>query len=276
MRFYRSLMVLFGTALAFVASMESRAGEAPADEHFRKVKQLLEQSINWYELRPKAESTQRLRPEIVMSWQNPVRINTGPGVLAIWTDRGRPVAMASIFEWNREICHEFGSLSRSNTLVARDQTGVIWSPDTPGVNFADVPDAPPPAASPASRLRQMKALAERFSARLPDRVGEAEREVLRLLPKPIYRYDAKEVPSTEPRVRDGGMFAFVKGTDPEVVLLLEAVEHDEKMVWQYALARATAWAVEASLGDRVVLSVGHLAVTQDLKSTQIQIRRPIP
>jgi hypothetical protein len=68
------------------------------------------------------------------------------------------------------------------------------------------------------------------------------------------------------------MFAFVMGTDPEVVLLLEAVEREGKAVWQYAVARATAYAVEASLGDEVVWSVQSGPNPTNL----MQIFRPIP
>jgi hypothetical protein len=263
-------------ALAFVSTRASRAGRKIAEDDVRKGKDVVEQAINWYDVLPNAEAQVRLRPEAVFRWQNPVRVRTGPGVLALWTDHGRPVAMASIFEWDGGICHEFGSLSRSNTLVARDQTGVVWSPNRPGVEFRDIPDAPASATNSATRHRQMKTLAERFTARLPDRNGEAEREVLRLLPKPLYRYDIKDAAPTDPPIRDGGMFAFAKGTDPEAVLPLEAVERQEKLVWQRAFARATAWAVEASLGDQVVWSVGPLTVTRDPTGTQIQIRRPLP
>jgi hypothetical protein len=91
---------------------------------------------------PHAESKVQLRPQVVLRWQNPVRIQTGAGLIAIWTIHGRPEAMTSIFEWDDDICHEFGSLSRSNNLVARDKTGVIWSPNKPGVDFQDVPGAP--------------------------------------------------------------------------------------------------------------------------------------
>jgi hypothetical protein len=276
MRTCRSLIVLVGMALTFVPTPERRADETRPDDPLRKVKELLEQSANWYDLLPRAEATVRLRPEFVLRWQNPLRGGTGAGVLAVWTDRGRPAAMASIFQWHDGVCHEFASLSRSNTLVARDQTGVIWTPNRPGVDFRDVPDAPAPAANPAARLRQMKALSERFTTRLSDVNGEANRQVLRLLPKPIYRYDLKEAPTTDPLLRDGAMFVFAMGTDPEVVLLLEAVERDKKTVWQYAFARATAWAVEAKLGDTVVWSVGPLMVSRDPTSTIVQIIRPLP
>ena len=72
------------------------------------------------------------------------------------------------------------------------------------------------------------------------------------------------------------MFAFVMGTDPEVILLLEAVERGEDWAWQYAFARATAWAAEASLGDRLVWSVGTDTQVRDPANTQFQIRRPPP
>ena len=143
------------------------------------------------------------------------------------------------------------------------------------MDFRYVPDAPTPAATAAARLRQMKTLAERFSAKLlPDPNRGAKHEVLRLLPKPLYRYDLTKATRTDPPLRDGGMFAFAMGTDPEVVLLLEAVERQNKTVWQYAFARATAWPAEASLGDRVVWSVGPNTASGDLRSTLIQIRRP--
>jgi len=63
------------------------------------------------------------------------------------------------------------------------------------------------------------------------------------------------------------------GTDPEVVLLLEAVEREGKVVWQYALARATSYAVEASLGDEVVWSAQN---GPNASNPMTQIFRPIP
>jgi hypothetical protein len=205
----------------------------------------------------------------------PAMRQTGAGLLAIWTDHGRPEAMASIFQWDDDICHEFGSLSRSNTLVGRDKTTVVWSPRNSGVDFRDVPGAPAPAGNAAARLRQMKAIAERFNARLPERDGDgADLEALRLLPTPLYRYEIKKSEDADESLQDGGMFAFVMGTDPEVILLLEAVEGKDKVVWQYAFARATGWGAEASLGDEVVWSV-RSDTGRDPTSPQVQIRRPL-
>jgi hypothetical protein len=250
------------------------ADETAADEPLQAVKEVLEQSVDWYDVLPEAEAKVGLRHQIVLSWRNAVRSTTGAALLAIWTDRGRPEAMASIFQnGNDNICHEFGSLSRSTKIVVRDKTRVVWSPGKAGVEFRDFPDAPAPAEDGAARLRQMKSLAGRFTARLRPLNGEnGELEVLRLLPRPLYRYELKDSKGTSPILRDGAMFAFVMGTDPEVVMLLEAVEREGKAVWQYAVARATSYAVEASLGDEVIWSVQSGPNPTNL----MQTFRPIP
>jgi hypothetical protein len=249
------------------------ADETAADEPLQAVKEVLEQSVDWYDILPEAEAKVGLHPTIVLSWRNAVRSTTGAALLAIWTDQGRPEAMASIFQNGNDICHEFGSLSHSRKIVVRDMTHVVWSPGIAGVEFRDFTDAPAPAEERAARLRQMKSLAGRFTARLPPlNFDNGEHEVLRLLPRPLYRYELKDSQGTNPILRDGAMFAFVMGTDPEVVLLLEAVEREGRAVWQYAVARATAYAVEASLGDEVIWSVPSGPNPTNL----MQIFRPIP
>lgn len=266
-------------AFVAVAASSLRSGaiaEEPQNDRERQsIKELLEQATAWYDVFPDSESKEPLRPEIVMRWQNPIRTQTGAGVVAIWTRHGRPEAMASIFEWDNDICHEFGSLSRASKLVGRDKSGVIWSPKTAGVDFRDVTDAPDPATNKTARLRQMKLLADRFTARLPDRtVDDANQVVLRLLPTPLYRYDPPETGKAVPVLKDGALFAFVMGTDPEVILLLEAVEREGKSAWQFAFARATGWGAEASLGDKVVWSVKS-DTGKDSTGCQVQVRRPL-
>jgi hypothetical protein len=277
MKTWLGLVMFVGMSVWFLPARQlcslAAADETAADEPLQAVKEVLEQSVDWYDVLPEAEAKVGLRPQIVLSWRNTVRSTTGAAVLAIWTDRGRPEAMASIFQNGNDICHEFGSLSRSKKIVMRDKTRVVWSPGKAGVEFRDFPDAPAPAEDGAARLRQMKSLAGRFTARLRPLNGDnGELEVLRLLPRPLYRYELKDSKGTSPILRDGAMFAFVMGTDPEVVLLLEAVEREGKAVWQYAVARATSYAVEASLGDEVIWSVESGPNPTNL----MQIFRPIP
>jgi hypothetical protein len=174
-------------------------------------------------------------------------------MMVVWPHNGRPVAMASIYPWKGNMIHEFDSLSREGKLVARDKDRVVWSPEAPGVEFKDVPDAPRPAKAAAERLRQMKGIAARFKATLTGwRGDDADREELRLLPRQLYRYELKAAKEAEADLLDGALFACVQGTDPEVVLVLEAIGTAEKAAWQYALVRATSGGLEVKLGDAVV------------------------
>src|SRR5262249_53144581 len=159
-------------------------------------------------------------------------------------------------------------------LVARDRGGTVWAPESPGVEFHDVPDGPAPAETPVLRLAQMKALGARFTATLTGwKDDESDKEVLRLLPRPLYRYDMKAARDTHLNLRDGALFAFVQGTDPEVLLLVEAVVLDDRPRWQYAFARATSGALEARLGDELVWRVARANDKASRTDPQITFRR---
>lgn len=70
----------------------------------------------------------------------------------------------------------------------------------------------------------MRQLADRFDAH---QFWE-QRFELRLLPKPIYRYEAPDA-----GVMDGAVYALVHGTNPEVLLLVEAHAADDgAAVWK--------------------------------------------
>jgi hypothetical protein len=97
------------------------------------------------------------------------------------------------------------------------------------VKFQPVPAAPDPAATPAGRLRQLRAIAAEFSATKTDR--EAIGRPLRLPTLRIYRYASADQTET------GALFAFVEGTDPEVFLLIETRAGDKGPTWQYTVAR---------------------------------------
>jgi hypothetical protein len=100
-------------------------------------------------------------------------------------------------------------------------------------------------------------LSERFKAALIGLNSDGSgREELRLLPKPIYRYELGQAKSAHPDLIDGAAFAFAQGTDPEAVLLIEAVRRGDKPTWQYAFGRATGYNVEARLGPSVVWTAG--------------------
>ena len=97
----------------------------------------------------------------------------------------------------------------------------------------------------------MREMARRLRCRLS---GEGQKEDLRLLPSPIYRYKTE---GTD--MLDGALFAYAQGTDPEVVLVLEAQRRDGRATWKYALTRRSWFALEADLDGKRIWSVPQTA-----------------
>jgi len=181
------------------------------------------------------------RREPVYIWTNPVRVSQQDGVVFIWTSRGRPEAIGTIFSsagsGQRGVNHEFHSLSLSTLVVSRRGThDARWKPESPGIELTPIEGAPPPARPAAQRLVQMRTLAREFSAATRDAADKHWE--LRLLSQPLYRYQ-----STDRDVLDGALFAFVTsaGTDPEALLVIEERQPagGGMPVWYRGLARFT-------------------------------------
>jgi hypothetical protein len=268
------LLVLIGR-LQVLPAEDQPAADDPQEET-KKLSERIEKSIGWYEVLPDISAKAALRPRPVIRWRNAARGQDGEAMMVVWAHNGRPVAMASIYPWDGYMCHEFGSLSRQARLVARDGSAVAWSPNAPGLEFKNVPDAPTPGDTPAVRLRQMKSIAERFKGTMTGWKGDnSDREELRLLLRPLYRYELKESKETNPNLHDGALFAFVMGTDPEIVLVLEAVGAANEAVWQYAFARATSGGLEAKLDGAVVWTAEKFPATRLPTNPQVTLRRPL-
>ena len=131
--------------------------------------------------------------------------------------------------------------------------------------MAAIPGAPKPAATPAERLRQMRALA-RVPCVFQRSQGQSE---LRLLPKPLYRYDTKS-----PDLLDGALFAFVVTTDPEVLLMIEARPEDGTSVWQYGFARMSMVNLRAEHKDQTVWSAEWVYDLEAPNKPYVTLRAP--
>lgn len=266
--------------LAMTSAQFVHADDPPAVDdaqaETKKLNEFIEKSVDWYEILPSADSQTPLRPLPVLRWRNAARRQEGEAMMVIWCQQGRPEVMASIYPWEGQLYHEFGSLSRAAKLVARDKSAIVWSPNTTGIKFEDISDAPEPAELPAARLRQMKSLADRCRATMTGWNGDnSDREELRLLPRPIYRYDLKDSKEEHPNLKDGALFGFVMGTDPEVVLVLEAVSRESRSVWQYAFARATSGGLEAKLDGKLVWVAEKYPPTRGATNPQVTLGRPL-
>jgi hypothetical protein len=178
-----------------------------------------------------------LKKEPVFEWSNPVRNGLQQGVVFLWLRDGRPAALGCVFSQpdarlpGRKVIHEFHALDPEKLVVSRPNALNEWKPQA-GLERKELPDAGAPAATPGARLVQMRRLAQEFTGHELDRDGT--RWELRLLPAPLYRY-----PAAQAGVVDGALFTLVSnaGTDPEVLLLLEARQEGGKLRWEYALGR---------------------------------------
>jgi hypothetical protein len=259
--------------LAVVAWLTPASAQEPATidkEKLQRWDRQFQESLGWYEVSARPYSA-AMKPQPVLRWLNPTRGQKGEPTLILWADSGRPEAMASVYPWGTVLTYECVSLARGEGLVAKEGGVTVWDPSVPGVTFNDIQDSPTPAGTAALRLLQAKALAERFKAAIVS--ADGNREELRLLPKPIYRYELDLAKTAHPELIDGVMFAFVQGTDPEVVLLVEAIRVGDRVHWQYAFARATGYSVEARLGSMVVWSAS--SYTNQSRSPFRALGRPL-
>lgn len=199
----------------------------------------------------------KLLPKPIFRHSQPVR-GDDIGAVYLWVNAGgHPEVIGTVFAYSagggaRWVAHEVHSLS-DQPLTARWEEKIIWAPEEKGVQWQPIPQAPAPAATPAQRLIQMRALARRFRAASME--AEDKHWQLRLVPNPVYRNESK--PSAESL--DSAVFLFCQGTDPEIVLLLEARKNDKTkgFHWQCAFAAFSDYALRAELDGREIWKVGR-------------------
>ena len=174
------------------------------------------------------------------------------GTVWLWYGDGRPLAILQLWtQGDGPAVWYLSPSSLSTGLVAAEgEGGWQWTPTQAGVQFKPLPDAPAPAEKAPARLRQMKEFARRFTAHQfwdPNN----QRTELRLLGQPIHRY-------TEPKreLLDGAVFAFCHDTDPEVILLIEAVQQGPAArTWRFGAARLASAELHLELDGRDVWQV---------------------
>jgi hypothetical protein len=163
--------------------------------------------------------------------------------------------------------YEFTTLSRQKLRIEGEDQ-VRWTPMEGGLEFNPLPDAPPPADTPARRLTQMKTMARRFSAY--GVYPTVRRFELRVLPTPIYRYE-----DGEQGVVDGAIFFIAGGVDPEVMLALELSQDAQgHQTWNYALNRVSSGELHVSLDDRETWATERLSA-EDPNGVYFLVIRPM-
>jgi hypothetical protein len=176
----------------------------------------------------------KLAEKPVMTWAND---GDWSGDVFVWSRDERPEVIGCLLtgptatKGQRIAFQEFHVLAEEAIAPADMQGQLRWAPKE-GLKRIPLAGAPDPAETPALRLSQMRQILRDFSAHM-ESDGQWE---LRLLPQPLLRYQPKEGP-----VVDGALFTFVwtKGTDPELVLLLECRKSKDERSWVYAPVRFT-------------------------------------
>jgi hypothetical protein len=185
--------------------------------------------------------------EPLQRWTDPTR-EFSDGGMWVWRAGGRPVAVAGI-ELYSYWSIEFVSLSPGLVRGAYSSSGVQWKPAKAGAEFRVIPNAPEPGNTESLRLRQMRELAQRFSAM--ERWADKGQFALRLLPHPIDRY-ATPASGT----LDGGLFVLAHGTNPEVLLLIEARKRGEGPArWEFAAMHLSHAEIILKVGGKEVLTL---------------------
>ena len=234
-----TLLVFFSVLGALTAAAQDTAPKSSPEQRliFAR-KAALEYRLSVGD-RSKPEVT--LHAEPLLRWINKV-VREDDGMLFLWTEgnKGRPVAAAQFFLQETQWHHEFQSLSADRFMAHsedEDAQGWTWEPSRAGLTFERADRIGPPADSANARLRQMKSIAERFTASVEPGGQFANPEQLRLLTTPIYRYSANAQ-----GILDGAMFAFAQGTNPEVLMMIEAdATAPEAKVWRYGFARMSCY-----------------------------------
>ena len=204
-----------------------------------------------------------------LRWTDPVS-NSADGVVAVYAHNGgRPDAFAQFFFNSRKRwIAEFTIIPDADVTILRSGRE-HWRPTEYVCKFADLPSSPAPAAKPALRLPQMRAIAADFA--VVDFFGDQEvKQNLRLLPQPVYRY------AEDGRIVDGAVFIFAHGTNPECCVLLEAYQDDKGARYRYAIAPMSIYKLEARYKDAPVWSVRRRHSGRQANSYYADAYKPDP
>jgi len=215
-----------------------------------------------------------LLPKSLLNFSDPAG-TTQSGSLWAWGTTGRPHAIVELSKESIKpgtVRWVEGVTSFSPDLIdATWDDGQQWRSSKPGLAMKPIADIAAPAESESERLRQMKVIARTFLVR--EDAGPAKGQIqLRLLPNPIHRYS-----DTASGLRDGAIFVFAYGTNPEAFLIVEARSANGSVpAWHYGRARVTGGALSAKQNDREVWQVAEANPPYTGPSYTNRLRSPTP
>jgi hypothetical protein len=220
---------------------------------------------------PGAAAAPKLEAVPLMQWQNP--ISGADGAVFMWTVAGRPIVLCKCHVNDQKQHYVESSVSIARQpFVMKVQGQPLWSPKEPGVAMKPLTDVAPPAERDSARLVQMRAIARRFELQSVWGEENSSPWQLRLLPAPLARYT-----SEASGVIDGAIFGYAQGTNPEAVVIVEAVRTPTGIEWQAAPSRMTGYSVRAWRDGELLLDVPAMRNFTDRNGTyRHHYERPMP
>lgn len=153
-----------------------------------------------------------------------------------WGRKGRPLALLELWQnvndrtkWAFAVCNTSGGKLRATRAGAP-----WWRENDSAAELKDIPGALAPSAEAPQRQRQLKLLAQKFTGHQFWDPNNSRYE-LRRLERPLYTYRDEAG-----GVLEGGLFTLANGTNPEIMLFVEArvdPKESRTAVWQYTVGR---------------------------------------
>lgn len=238
---------------AAAAAQSPEPSDTDREAHLARMKEIAS-SIRLLSDAGKPDSDVKLVETPVLRYSDQTR-QAHESALWIWSSGGRPTAVLAIEFYptrpkKSSWLFEIASLS-TERIGARNADGLNWTAQEPGLTFRGLEGIAEPAEKPARRLTQMKELHRRFTAH-EQTPGEGRIE-LRPLSSPLVRYT-----DANAGVLDGAVLAFANGTNPEVLLVLEARKRsDQPATWEYAFVQLSGAEVTVELEGKAIWKQGE-------------------
>ena len=174
-----------------------------------------------------------LSPRPLLTFGDAARNNEG-GSLWVWAAGQRPLAFIEVYRpggndpnWIHAI-----TLASEQRLDLKLSDSQSWRPAKSQRQPKRCPDDVAAVAdSPVQRLRQMKDISRHLSAHEFWDPNNSRFE-LRLLVQPMYRYQDEAA-----KIVDASVFALAHGTNPEVLVFIEAIRENGTPAWHYDFIR---------------------------------------
>ena len=215
-------------------------GEKPdkpdADEEHRRAAEKVVDAIDLEVLVAEKWTKVKRIDKPLLYYGDPTR-ETDRGSVWGWGEKGRPVALIELFQntndrkrWAYAICNTSGGKLRAKYAGAN-----WWRENESASELKTIPGAPAPAAEAPQRQRQLKQLAGKFTGHQFWDPNNSRFE-LRRLERPLHTYRDEEN-----GVLEGAVYTLANGTNPEIMLFIEARVNPKdktKPVWRFTVGRS--------------------------------------